>query len=108
MYIDGTFLKKGILIRPVYRKYRALYRMLYHMRYRIIFYDILYDIVYDIVCFLVSATVLAVGCLKHNRSVLSKSYAWRPYALLLILKRSACAETDEEHNRHRRCQEHCP
>jgi hypothetical protein len=35
LYIDGTFLKKGIPIRPVYSKYRTPYRMLYRVRYRV-------------------------------------------------------------------------
>ena len=33
---------------------------------------------------------------------MSKSYAWRPLALLPILKGSACTETDEDWLRHRR------
>ena len=33
---------------------------------------------------------------------MSKSYAWRPLALLPILKGSACTETNEEWIRHRR------
>ena len=35
LYIDGTFLKKGIAIRPVYSECRTPYRMLYRIRYRI-------------------------------------------------------------------------
>ena len=36
IYIDGTFLKKGIPIQPVYSIYNIVY-------------DIVYDIIYDIV-----------------------------------------------------------
>ncbi len=32
LYIDGTFLKKEIPIRPVYSEYRTPYRMLYRVR----------------------------------------------------------------------------
>jgi hypothetical protein len=35
LYIDGTFLKKGIPIRPVYSECRTPYRILYRIRYRI-------------------------------------------------------------------------
>ena len=49
-----------------------------------------------------SDSVLAVGCLNNDRSVLAKSYAWRPLALLLILKGSACVETNDDWVRHRR------
>ncbi len=35
LYIDGTFLKKGIPIRPVYSEYCTPYRMLYRVRYRV-------------------------------------------------------------------------
>jgi hypothetical protein len=35
LYIDGTFLKKGIPIRPVYSEYSTPYRMLYRVRYRL-------------------------------------------------------------------------
>ncbi len=35
LYIDGTFLKKGIPIRPVYSKFCTPYCMLYHVRYRV-------------------------------------------------------------------------
>jgi hypothetical protein len=38
LYIDSTFLKKGIPIRIVYSEYRAGYRMLYWIRYRSSFY----------------------------------------------------------------------
>jgi hypothetical protein len=48
-----------------------------------------------------SDSVLAVGCLNNDRSVLAKSYAWRPLALLPILKGSASAETNDR-IRHRR------
>jgi hypothetical protein len=44
----------------------------------------------------------AVGCLNNDRSVMSKSYAWRPLAMLPILKGSVCTETDEDWLRHRR------
>ena len=53
---------------------------------------------------MVSETVLAVGCLNNDRSVLSKSYAWRPLALLPILKGSACTETNDDRIRHRRAE----
>ena len=49
-----------------------------------------------------SDSVLAVGCLNNDRSVLAKSYAWRPLALLPILKGSACLETNDDWVRHRR------
>ena len=49
-----------------------------------------------------SDSVLAVGCLNNDRSVLAKSYAWRPLALLPILKGSACVETNDDWVRHRR------
>jgi hypothetical protein len=35
LYIDGTFLRKGIPIRPIYSEYRTPYRMLYRVRYRV-------------------------------------------------------------------------
>ena len=37
-----------------------------------------------------------VGCLNNDRTVMSKAFAWRPLALLPILKASACAETDKD------------
>ena len=43
-----------------------------------------------------------VGCLNNDRSVMSKSYAWRPLAILPILQGSACTVTDEDWLRHRR------
>ncbi len=49
-----------------------------------------------------SDSVLAVGCLNNDRSVLAKSYAWRPLALLPILKGSACLQTNDDWVRHRR------
>ncbi len=49
-----------------------------------------------------SDSVLAVGCLNNDRFVLAKSYAWRPLALLPILKGSACLETNDDWVRHRR------
>ena len=69
-----------------------------------IVYDIVYDIDNDIYAFMVSHTFLAVGCLNNDRSVLSKSYAWRPLALLPILKGSACTETNDDRIRHRRAE----
>ncbi len=78
MYIDSTFLKKGIPIRPVHSEYRAQYRilrMLYCVRYCVICVrifkstDIIYSIVYDNFCNMESCTVLAVGCLNNDRSV---------------------------------------
>ncbi len=42
-----------------------------------------------------SDTVLEVGSLNIDRSVLAMSYTWRPLALLPILKGSACAETND-------------
>ena len=113
LYIDGTFLKKGIPIRPVYSECSTPYRILYRIRYRVsicryrirylLYYSkIVYDIVYDIECIMESDSVLAVGCLNNDRSVLAKSYAWRPLALLPILKGSACLETNDDWVRHRR------
>jgi hypothetical protein len=49
-----------------------------------------------------SDSVLAVGCLNNDRSVLAMSYAWRHFALLPILKGSACAESNDDWIRHRR------
>jgi hypothetical protein len=103
--IDGTFLKKGIPIRPVYSEYRTPYRMLYRVRYRMHMFryriryllyssDIVHDIVCNNVCSMESDSVLAVGCLNNDRSVLAKSCVWRP--LLPILKGSACAETNDD------------
>ena len=43
----------------------------------------------------------AVGCLNNDRSMLSKSYAWRPLAIP-VLKGSSCTETSDEWIRHRR------
>jgi hypothetical protein len=37
-----------------------------------------------------------VGCLNNDRTVMSKAFAWRPLALLPILKASACIETDRD------------
>jgi hypothetical protein len=75
--------------------------MLYRIRYRIFFPDIVYDIVDDVVCNMESDSVFAAGCLNNDRPVLAKSYAWRPLALLPILKGSACAETNDDWIRHR-------
>jgi hypothetical protein len=61
-----------------------------------IVHDIVHDIVYDTGCSMESDSVLAVGCLNNDRSVLAKSYAWRPLALIPILKGSACAETNDD------------
>jgi hypothetical protein len=69
LYIDGTFLKKGILIRPVYSEYRTPYRMLYRILYRLYIPDSVNVIVYDIVCSMESDSVLAVGCLREQRAV---------------------------------------
>ncbi len=49
LYIDGTFLKKGIPIRPVYSECRTPYRYPYRIRYLFLFSDIGHDIVHDIV-----------------------------------------------------------
>ena len=46
--------------------------------------------------------LLAVGSLNNNRSVMSKSYAWRPLALLPILKASACTNPSADFLRYRR------
>ena len=46
--------------------------------------------------------LLAVGSLNNNRSVMSKSYAWRPLALLPILKASACTNQSADFLRYRR------
>ena len=44
-----------------------------------------------------------MGCLNNNRSVLSKTYAWRPLACLPIYKQSACDHADNaDWLRHRR------
>ena len=40
--------------------------------------------------------VWAVGCRNNDRTVMSKTRAWRPLALLLIRKGSACTETDKD------------
>ena len=68
--------------------------------------DIAYDIVPDIVAIVPISypyqIVLAVGCLNNDRTALSKPYAWRPLALLPILKGNACSETDADWVRHRR------
>jgi hypothetical protein len=101
LYTDGTFLKKGIPIRPVNSEHRTPYCMLYRIRYHLYISDIVYDIVYDIVCITESDSVLAVGCLNNDRSVLAKSYAWRLLALLPIWKGSTCAETNDDWIRHR-------
>ena len=37
-----------------------------------------------------------VGCLNNDRTVMSKAFAWRPMALLPILKASSSAETDKD------------
>ena len=37
-----------------------------------------------------------MGCLNNDRTVMSKAFAWRPLALLPILKASACRETDKD------------
>ena len=46
--------------------------------------------------------VSSVGCLNNDKSVMSKSYAWRPLGLLPILKVSTCDNTDVEWQRFRR------
>ena len=43
-----------------------------------------------------------VGCLNNDKSVMSKSYAWRPLGLLPILKASSCENTNEEWQTFRR------
>ena len=43
-----------------------------------------------------------MGCLNNDRTVMSKAYAWRPLALLPILKASACRITDKDWLRNRR------
>jgi hypothetical protein len=83
LYIDGTFLKKGIPIQPVYSENCTLYRVRYRVRlsrYRIRYLLYSSDIVHDIVCSMESGSVLAVGCLNNERSVLAKTYDWRPLA----------------------------
>ncbi len=37
-----------------------------------------------------------VGCLTNDRTVMSKAFAWRPLALLPILKALACSETAKD------------
>jgi len=44
----------------------------------------------------------AVGSLNNDRSVMSKSYSWRPIALLPILKSSACTNPSSSFLRYRR------
>jgi hypothetical protein len=119
LYIDGKFLKKGIPIRSVYIS--IVPSIICYIVYDIvcIYFDIVYDICYLIPisytisytildveairsCSMESDSVLAVGCLNNERSFLAKSNAWRPVALLPILKGSACAETNNDWVHHRR------
>ncbi len=58
----------------------------------VIVYNIVYDVVYDIVYDLVYEIIYDV---VHD-VVTDQAYAWRPMALLPILKGSACPETSEE------------
>jgi hypothetical protein len=98
IYIDATYIKKGIPIRPIYCK-------CHNIAYDIA-YDIVHDIVYDFNWFMPFNSFLcfspSVGCLNNDRTVMSKAFAWRPLALLPILKASACAETDKDWLVHRR------
>ncbi len=93
LYIDGTswYLKKGILIRHVYRK--CMY-IIPNILSDVISY-IMPNIIYNMLL------VWAVGYLNNDRTVMSKTCTWRPLALLPILKGSACTETDEDWLRHR-------
>ncbi len=104
IYIDATYIKKGIPIRPIYCKCHN------------IAYDIAYDIIIShttshTISHTTSHTMLfnsflcfspSVGYLNNDRTVMSKAFAWRPLALLPILKASACAETDKDWLVHRR------
>jgi hypothetical protein len=87
-----------MLYRVRYRVHIFRYRILYLLYY----FDIVHDIVYDTGYSMESDSVLAVGCLNNDRSVLAKLYAWRPLALLPILKGSACAETNDDWLHHSR------
>ncbi len=98
IYIDATYIKKGIPIRPIYCKcHNIAYDIAYH---------IVHDIVYDFNWFMLFNSFLCfsppVGCINDDRTVMSKAFAWRPLALLPILKASACAKTDKDWLVHRR------
>ncbi len=92
IYIEATYITKGIPIRPIYCK-------CHNIAYDIA-YDIVHDIVYDFNWFMPCNSFLcfspSVGCLNNDRTVMSKAFAWRLLALLPILKASACAETDKD------------
>jgi hypothetical protein len=70
----------------------------------VIIYYIVYNIVYYIVhdCISPDSQFATVGCLNNDRTVMSKAFAWRPLALLPILKASACRVTDKDWLVHRR------
>ena len=48
------------------------------------------------ICLITYFLFLPVGCLNNDRTVMSTAFAWRPLALLPILKVSAFAETDKD------------
>jgi hypothetical protein len=73
LYIDSTYLKKGIPIRPVYRK---CINIIPNIMHDVMSISIRYNISLD----------WAVGCLNNDRLVISESYAWRLLALLPFLK----------------------
>jgi hypothetical protein len=97
--INATYIKKGIPILPIYCKctHYIAYDISYDIVYNIVYYFYLFVLVHCFPCF--SPTV---GCLNNDRTVMSKAFAWRPLALLPILKASACAETDKDWLVHRR------
>lgn len=86
LYIDGTFIKRGIPIRPVYRK----------------LHNILYTMLSNMLCHLTGKYLLAVGSLNNDRTVMARTYAWRPLACLPILKGSACTNTSKDWQAYRR------
>ncbi len=68
LYIDDTFLKKGIPIRPAYSKFVCIYIYIYHTQDHTWCHD-WYHTWYNIFF------IPAVSCLNNDRSVMSKSYA---------------------------------
>ena len=106
LYIDGTFIKRGIPVRPVYRElnimiYTMLYTMIHVMLY-IMLYTMIYTMLYIMIYVVNTNSVVSVGCLNNDRTVMGRSFAWRPLACLPILKGSACTNTDKEWQRLRR------
>ena len=96
IYIDATYIKKGIPIRPIYcksinRSYTISYTICNTISYTIYCYKEI-----CLICCVTNLHFVPVGCLNNDRTVMSKAFAWRPLALLPILKASACAETDKD------------